>query len=146
MKRELELEGIITIGRQTGPSGILIHLQIEDVLSGCRIADLEMNVEDYGHAISGLAGQPCRMKLYPKSWELLGRTRENKTEDVCIPGISGGQRTPTEERLVEEAVKPFEVDGWKADTRNVGNHHYWRRDDVWSVMFFRYVSAETKGE
>lgn len=64
----------------------------------------------------------------------IGKTHEQKTE--MIPGLS---RSTWEQRA--ELVKPFEVDGWEADSYDMKtmNHHH-VRGEAYAMTFRRWVT------
>lgn len=67
----------------------------------------------------------------------IGMEAQSKTEDVPFDWTTRG------EAAINKALKPFEVDGWKARRSDMTNHHY-TTDMGQQVVFFRHVNPETK--
>lgn len=107
-----------------------ISITIEDESSGTTVLDLDMTPEAFGNAVTGLSSQPCEFDFHGEN---IGKIREQKTEYVrwYDPGKTNSK---------QDALAPFEIDGWKGRESDLGNHH--RRDPIsqkYSVNFTRFV-------
>lgn len=134
----LKLPGKITISRSQGPGPDEIHIMIEDDVSATRVLELRMTPEEYGYAISGLAYRPCQLEVYKDA--PLGKKHEHKTELLPVEAFL----SRSDEAAIEAALKPFEVDGWRAYRGDIPNAHRWVRmqdgsSTAYRVSFHRYV-------
>jgi hypothetical protein len=114
------LPGSISIVRRTGFEGETIVIELTDGMSRTRMLEVQMQMLDFARAVTGVGEMPCEFRL--GNTELAGWTRDVKHEQVTI---EYGTFEPTSAQ-VDEALAPFEVDGWKASHRwgdDMGNHH-----------------------
>lgn len=122
----------ISISRRTSnaePEQFVI--EIEDVASGVEAVRARISPADLALAISGRAHVPGEAE-----WcvENVGKRAETKTEIVrCKLNATG--------RTKRIAVAPFEVDGWRADLADLGNHHRAAGDGCYRVTFRRWVAS-----
>lgn len=143
-KDMIDGNGGLSISRCTSPHGTTCRIEVNDSLSNCRILDLELSFEALGNAITGLAEQPVKFRLFATS-DRIGKRYEHKTERVVIK--RNWIRTKTDENVaaVQEAVKPYEVDGWEARIDDAFNQHCQGRqvDDGYevSIAFNRWVEV-----
>ena len=70
--------------------------------------------------------------------EHLGFRREHKREVVPYKAVYGEYEKPAKAK----ALAPFEVDGWKGNASDLGNHHRGNDTDGYSVLFARFVPNE----
>lgn len=155
MVEEKTYEGLLGISRlQPSDMDRPIHLSLRDELSGSHFLEIELSLEDLALALTGRADTPCNFTFY--SMEQVGKVREGK--DIVIPFTSTnseyGDTREARQREKEEALAPYEVDGWIGSISDIGNHH--RLETVqgvaiphFRVSFHRYVdpsSEEEKGE
>lgn len=130
----MTLETAISISRVTtnhGPD--YVQIAVEDRASHSTFVEVRMTLEEFGSALSGMSYTHCTTEVAGLS--VLGKTHQHKTE--AIPGL--GHATWAQRF---DLVKPFEVDGWQADSydmKNV-NHHRVRGND-YLMTFRRYVDA-----
>lgn len=140
------MNGQISINRCSGEKGYVCALEICDVDSGVLVIRAELSFEAFGHAITGLSGQPMSYKLGERLARV-GQKHEHKIEHVRIPegeSILFWQDTESNRFLLDRALKPLEVDGWVAQRDRAFNLRKFRRegeDIVITMGFDRYVSV-----
>lgn len=139
--------GGISISRCTSTKGMVCRIEVNDELSNCRILDLELNFESLGNAMTGLAEQPVRFRLYAKS-SRIGKRYEHKRERVKIPDPRHlWTKTDENVAILKEVLKPYEVDGWEARIDDAFNQHCYGKqtDDGFEVtiVFNRWVDKAT---
>ena len=97
-----------------------------------------MDLTDFADALFGLSRVSCDFELKAAN---VGLIREVKEEIVPVPSytLNFDQQ--------KEAIASFEVDGWKARSGDIGNHHMASKldGDKWAykVVFVRFVNAPT---
>lgn len=138
------MKGKISISRWTSNvepyTGI--GIDVEDEMSGTRILRVEMTIEAFGQAITGLGSCPCEFQLSTKH---AGKRREVKEEIVLYP-----RYTKKDEREINAALAPHEVDGWYGRNGDVGNMHRYvsgkstETHDAFMVTFIRFVDTEAE--
>lgn len=130
-----KLHGRITFSMPTSNRSEerMVRIEIIDELSGTRFLDLEMSPATFSLATVGSLGfADCEFELYP---EKVGKTREHKTELVPL------NREYTEDEKAVALAK-FEIDGWQAYQKDIGNHHKRSKDGKgWHVNFTRWVDG-----
>ena len=135
------LPGKINITRPIDPrvDYEYISITIQDYLSHGEIVEVKVPLEQFSKAITGQAYQDCEVHYPPQ--KNIGKVRENKSE--FVPFDSPNYKV-TEEEL-NEALKPFEVDGWKGRREDLTNHHN-RGNlgglDGYNVVFVRYIEKD----
>lgn len=133
----MKLKGTFSISGFSGSSSG-VRIEIADDISRCRILVAELTHEALGQALCGSSMQPCEIELYNKA--PFGMKAENKTEFVPVKQFSPN---PAQSKA---ALKPFEVDGWKARSGDLGNHHHFVRlkdgTEGFMVVFFRHVKPD----
>lgn len=117
----------LSISRVSG-SREYVSITVEDESSHCTILELELDIETFGKAVLGYSYQRCEATWCVKN---LGLKYEHKTENV--PWDSLGKTTK------EEALAPFETDGWKGRLDDLGNPHKHVERCKYKVVFTRYV-------
>lgn len=125
------LPGRIVITRPQGEDCDYINIALTDKASGCRFADVRVKYADFAKAITSMS--------VPMEFELLsmrvGMRREVKVERVpYIRRWGGGQEVE-----MDQALAPFEVDGWVAYRADLTNHQKDNGDGTFAVTFTRYV-------
>jgi hypothetical protein len=111
-----------------------MHITVTDELSGCRVCELYMRLDEFTKALMSSEGK-ASMEYYTNA--PIGMKAENKTEVVpCEFTVYGDEN-------IDAALKPFEVDGWKARRSDLSNHHYSVKGGQ-KVTFFRHVEVETE--
>ena len=114
-----------------------IGIEIEDETSGCRIALVELSLEQFATALTASHGD-AEITLYESPH--IGMKREGKTVQMPLPRI-GAKKDE-----LKAIAAPFEVDGWVADLSDMTNPHRWAGNDMVSVGMIRYVASEPEGE
>lgn len=124
----------VIISRSYGNDDKPMHLMVTDDISGCCVVELYMRLDEFAKALTSSHGS-AEMHWYSKS--PIGMKAEHKTENVPFEGSAHGNPT-----AVAAALEPFEINGWKARSSDMGNGHR-RTLTGYSVTFFRHVDAVT---
>jgi hypothetical protein len=132
MKVNFELEINRTSG---GRDDQAISVRIGDDLSGCRILEVYFGLAEFMEILTGRSGISAEGEFYPDN--PIGCTPEHKEE--IVPRPKGYKRNDKE---VAKIVGPFEVDGWKARTDDLYNHHHWVGTERVRVSFSRFVRPD----
>ena len=115
--------------------GRSVRIQIEDKLSHTTFLEVTMSLESFALAtIGNLGNVECEFDLHAQN---AGKKIEIKTEQVFLANAYFA----TDEARAE-AVKPFEVDGWKARDRDISNSHRYTQTDngyMVKVVFSRFA-------
>jgi hypothetical protein len=126
----MQHKGNLTISRYSSGT---IAIKIEDD-NGSRILVAELTPHDFAMALTGLAWGACQ---YTVTSENAGKIRETKVISVAMEQL---YRTLSDEEKVV-ILSPHEVDGWKANASDLGNHHKMTKNG-YTVMFTRFVEKE----
>lgn len=121
------MKGNITISRPRPAD--YIQIEFGDELSGRRFLRAKVKLADFAEALTGLGYVDCEFELTPDE---VGKVRETKTERIQADGYS-----LTDEQKIA-ILAPYEVDGWRAQRSDLGNHHKGSQG-VYSVAFVRFV-------
>lgn len=114
VKEPKKLDAQVTITRQIDAKGdSTVGIRIEEVLSGCLVADLTMSMTDFAGAVFAMGNQPARLVLYD-SLDRLGKKGETKTAEV--PCKHGQLPSPKD-------LKALEVEGWIVQEETEFNQH-----------------------
>jgi hypothetical protein len=138
-------KGKITISRWSGGArGGGISIELTDETSGTRFLNVEMSIEDFGGAITGMSYMDCEFGLRAQN---VGKIRESKS--MVIPFKNTDYKKREEDEIT--SLAPFEVDGWRGSHGDLGNHHRsaWVDADGWHcyrVNFTRFVDAPKESE
>lgn len=118
----------------------LINITVHDE-NFIEFFDGVISVEDYGYLISGF-GVDVDLEL--RDLNIVNRIKENKKIEIQMPKEYGETYDSEKRRHIAlKAVKPFEIDGWKAELNNISNSHYYKKSDLNpSINFVRYVDKE----
>ncbi len=123
------MKGQMSINRvSSNPS--FIRLEIEDDVSGTRFLQVGISLENFARMLTGSNYLDCDFELHTQN---VGRTRESKTEIVPLED----KYFATDEQR-HKALAPFEVDGWKARSDDISNHHNYTDKGI-RVVFTRFV-------
>ena len=118
MSTDKQYPGRIGIVRPRGDTGEdFIQIRIEDEGSGCMVIDIQMTVEHFGYAITGVGNIPCRFQLL--GVEQVGKRVERKDVKVLVP--DGGWATHGER--VRNAIAVHEENGWEGYDKDAQNRH-----------------------
>jgi hypothetical protein len=139
-----KLKGSITISRPSCSSGEeFITVEVEDRISGCTILKAYIDLAEFSRAITGLGYVKCELDYFSQA--PVGKKREVKTEFVPFEHHYSKDKKKEEARKLE-AVKPFEVDGWKHHyLDDLGNHHRSATKEGvrgYNIGFIRFVETE----
>ncbi len=115
MKKTKLHKGRLCISRSsTG----LISIHLEDDKSRTECVEIVCTPKDFAVALMH-GTSPVRFKWSPKN---VGKKHEHKTEDVAMTLYSTFSREQ-QKAAVEEAITPYEVDGWMGNRSDLENHH-----------------------
>jgi hypothetical protein len=95
----------VTISKLIGRNDSKMRLEIEDEISGITFVSVELTLENFAKAITGMAMVEGEMRV--GELELVGKKREMKKETVSVENVNLKY-----EELVKLAA-PFEIDGWQ---------------------------------
>ena len=110
-----------------------MHVIVTDEISGCRVLELNMEMAEFCKALTSSNGE-AEMEYYDSA--AIGMKAETKTEVIPFDCF---ERNESE---IDNVLRQWEVDGWKARRSDMTNHHR-RAKDGQSVVFFRHVNPET---
>lgn len=127
------LTGQVTIARSSTDH---IHIEFRDCLSRVLFLNAYMLPDDFARAITGLGAQPCTFKLQGTGFVGLRKESKNVMVEYSGPKWIKGS---LDEKGAREAVKEYEVDGWKGDWRDVLNDRRRTDGNFYMVYFHRYV-------
>lgn len=130
MSNRKRFKGTVSISRWTGSGDTGITISLVDDSSGCECAEIHLTVEALGMAITCGSHQDCEFEWRPTN---VGKKAEYKTEIIPF------KFSDKNEGNIAAALKPFEVDGWKGNPRDLTNHHNSSGENKQSVGFTRYV-------
>lgn len=131
----MKLYGAITISRVScnNPEREYMRIHLQDVASRTTAIDIEMSMEDFALALTGMGKVDCEFEIDPLA--PIGKFVEGSSK--LLPKLP----FDATEEDAKEALKPYEKDGWKGDAHSYINSHNFI-DDKCSVTFRRYVMAE----
>jgi hypothetical protein len=127
-------KGKLSIHRVHSGDDDYIAIEVVDGLSGTKFVQIEITPETLGNVITGLSFQECEFEL--RRIDLVGKKREVTHYLVPRPEHRDDEEEAT------ALLAPFEINGWKANRRDLYNHHNWCGDDKVRVGFSRYVEVE----
>lgn len=115
-----------------------IHIEIEDEKSGIDFVRVKLTADQLGRAVTGEGCVGCEFETH--ALHRVGCTAEHKEEVVPY---SGTWRCRTEQMQAEmrKALEPFEVDGWKVRSGDLGNSHR-KTEGGYRCVFFRHVKPD----
>ena len=125
----LDLPATIHIGDIRSTGGDYVSIEVGDEDAGVRIIEVHLSHEQYGRLVAGCGFVHCTASVNDSG--LVGMQSEHKTELVPCEHVS---------RDADKAaiLAPFEVDGWKGNESDLGNHHCWKGSG-YRVVFHRWV-------
>lgn len=123
-----------------------VEITLQDATSHSMMVEIKVPLAEFARALTGFSNQPCRFDV--GAVEAAGSVYQYKTEIVRGRGDlfrSGPER----DRIEDEALAPFEIDGWRARRSDIGNGHRAVRGEsteagawAYSVTFFRNVRPD----
>lgn len=115
-----KLEGYISFHVSQTNEGPVPYVRVVDKLSGCAILEAKLTLEDYVLGVLTARHEvPCQIE-----WNKdgpIGKNRETKEEIVWVPKHYDDKK----KSIIAQALKPFEVDGWKGRVEDCFNPHKW---------------------
>lgn len=118
----MKFPGNISISRVTSnQEESIIRIQVDDELSGCRFAEVNLTLENFALVVTGRSEVDCSVEFQDQA--PIGQCRESK--EVLIPLPDEQSR---EEAAIQALLAPHEVDGWKAGPRAMENMHNFSRN------------------
>lgn len=140
MTREKTYPAAVSISRPSyGNGDKFIEVTIRDRISGCQIVEVKIPLEAFAEALTGLSEVPAEA-----SWRVKNLLKKHEVKQVKVPLIEGEDFPLGDARddYAARACAPFEVDGWKASTKDFGNpHRSTGYKEGYNVTFHRYVEA-----
>lgn len=131
----------VSIGRNSNDA---ITIELTDRDSGTRFFRGEMTLEDFARAVTGQTELPLA-KADVRGLDRLGLVQEVK--ELMVPIPDGYEPYRHDDFAKDHAawVRPYEVDGWTADTDTRFNHHRGGRNggQSYKTYFRRWVKKET---
>ena len=131
-------KGKITISLPSvGPDRHYVEVELIDDKSGTHFLRVRIPIATWTLATIGSMGySECEFELHAAN---VGRTNQNKTERVFVPG----SRYSDKKEVAAKALEPYEVDGWVARAGDITNHNnivsYAEAGATYKVVFFRFV-------
>ena len=144
-----KLEGTISINRVIcNDREDYVQVQLKDKYSGIIFVIAEVGIREFADALFGRGCIPTKYKLC--GIEKVGTRLETKTLQVevvkissCIDGLTAEDRGQTAEDLIDQAICPYEIDGWQGRRRDCKNFHNLVSSsgtkDMYNVSFYRWV-------
>ena len=140
MNTDKQYAGYIDINRLRTGEGDTMEFRVTDDESGCLVIDIQMSVEEFAYAITGMGNRDCAFRLL--GIEQVGKRGENKAVKVLV---LDGKRDTQDERI-RTAVAEYEVDGWMGRDEDAKNWHnsvgHDATGNTYEVHYNRYVDAE----
>jgi hypothetical protein len=135
----MKLKGKISIGRLYGGGEPEVIVQIIDDATRVHFVEGRLSLLEFAQVITGQGEVPIELEV--RGLDLLGKRREHKTAFVPFDSKYIPDETKRQ-KAIDKALKPFEIDGWKARREDMENHHRYERDrgvDGYRVNFVRFV-------
>ena len=131
-----KLKSEIILTRPQGGGKERVVFQIVDKISGLVAFRIEMSIPEFGEMLSSPQNVPCIVKHFQS--DNIGKKYEHKSELVPRPEIG----VEDKDKVLEELLKPFEIDGWIGSRDDLTNHHNWVSDNKSKVTFVRWVDVD----
>lgn len=142
----MKIKARLGLSRAGMGAGSYMLMQIEDDTSGVRFAELEIPMEAFAYLVTGMHGIEADCEL--RGLDNVGRIHESKTELVPVTSDLEQWEARNDSAVINEALAPFEVDGWEGYSPDLFNHHNRVHKDkgtlrkpFQTVHFHRYVDA-----
>ena len=124
-------------------NGDFIEILIEDRKSGTQFTEIEMSLEAFTLAITGMTGQPCTFEL--RGIEHIGKSRQWKK--CLVPYIPTHDGASLSGRMEKRRIlAPYEVEGWRGNDSDLGNYHKRNSENEYTVTFQRFVDGGNSQE
>lgn len=129
---EVRFKALLSISRISGTDeSTPMRITIEDEASGCRIVEASFSLEGFMRALTSQSDVEGNGILWRGP---VGFKHQHKEEIVPRP------KSRLASSADRDALRPFEVDGWRGDVSDMHNHHRWQGDNQVRVLFRRYVN------
>ena len=140
----MKYAGQLTISRPRGDGYEAVRIAVRDETSFIEFIEIEIGLKEFAESLF-TACQDCTFEL--RSVEKVGWKHEHKDEVVFVP--EGPYKQQKE--IAAQALKPFEVEGWRGSVSDATNHHRWVRKDPpkgkkggwYNVTFRRHVPPKS---
>jgi hypothetical protein len=136
----MKLPGKLTITHPAGGGEDYMEICVKDNVSSITFLELRISPEALMHALTARAFQDCTLEL--RGLHNLGKKREHKYELVPYVPVWGKKEHAAKQR----ALAPFEVDGWRGNSLDLGNFHRGNQIDGYRVSFTRFVDNDAPQE
>ena len=119
------MEGRLTISRPSYSDGRKrVIITIEDYDASVTLVTVEVGLEEFASALTGLAYQPVELHLGPV--ERFGKKKVRSTMHIEIPsGTSFNERKEVAKRIAEEKAK---AEGWEVVGSLESQGSFYRKD------------------
>lgn len=114
------------------------RLEVEDAQAHITFLSLEISPEELALALAGRGYRPCTLEV--NGLDKVGLAQEHKAEN--LPAFTGALPADPAKRLalLNEWVRPWEVDGWRGFAPDLTNDHNRQPDGTYRVGFVRWVT------
>jgi len=130
-----EYKATIVCTAPSGPDDYDVSISLVEDESRISFLEIRMTLEEFGRMLHAPTIASCT--VITRGLDRLGWKAETKTEAVTIEGYA------PDAGAVNEALRPFEVDGWRGRRRDIGNSHR-RTKDGFRVLFDRHVPPASR--
>jgi len=141
----MKLKGEIHIGRVTSNvEDDFITVELKDSNSSTTFARAKISFSNFSKAITS---QIVDCEIDVLGLDKIGKKLETKRIDVYFPK-NYSSKTDPDDKIIENVLSEFEIDGWKGDKSYVKNHHNYigekstELSDCYSMLFRRYIEKE----
>lgn len=138
-----ELKGNVTISKTYSGDGQHMEIRIQDENSRAIFVIAKMSMEEFAHAITGLADRPVNMKV--RGLENVGKMKEQK--ELVFPISSYAAHNEAEEKCQQ-----YTDEGWKANNYFRSQKSFFSEGIAGAQVYFartsqfRYVEVESESE
>lgn len=109
------------------------RITIADAISGCHVAEVDIDARQFALALSTLAHRPAMLEFRPAAFGQVFETKEELVRDLR-----------PDPKAEEKATKPFRRGGWEPRHGDYGNHHRWFHDTATGEAFYRVTFYRSK--
>jgi hypothetical protein len=132
----IQFKGKISITHSGLVGDTMFRICIDDVDAGVQIVEVVIDAINFAEALASIGHRDCMVTATDLNH--IGKQIERKHEWVEYPkGYSPSQED------IENALAPYEIDGWMADRYGFSNSKNGRHiDNCRNIMFYRWVEKE----
>jgi len=129
------MDGKITISRYSDfGNKDPIHIVVTDQNSGVSFCDVQMSLENFAKALTGVSLQECEFSV--RDIDKIGMKKELKHEFIQRP--EGFYLWSDNEKI--KFLNPYNTDGWEGSLNDLENHHNFnQKNNAYDVSFVRWV-------